>query len=60
MDRTTRISAPVFQFTTDFIEVKPISNYLSSALTLSVLNDLLLNTHDYQPRARFLSDNVRS
>jgi hypothetical protein len=35
-DRTTRISASVFQFTTDFIEVKPISNYLSSALIIFI------------------------
>jgi hypothetical protein len=29
-------------------------------LPLSAMNDLLLNTPDYQPRARFLSDNARS
>lgn len=35
-DRTARISASVFQFTTDFVEVKPISNYLSLALIIFI------------------------
>jgi hypothetical protein len=32
MDRTTQITASIFQFTTDFIEVKSIRIYSSSAL----------------------------
>jgi hypothetical protein len=36
MDQTTRISASVFQFTTDFVEVKPNSNYLSLALIIFI------------------------
>jgi hypothetical protein len=35
-DRIKRISASLFQFTTDFVEVKPISNYLSLALIIFI------------------------
>jgi hypothetical protein len=35
-DRIKWISASLFQFTTDFVEVKLISNYLRSALIIFV------------------------
>jgi hypothetical protein len=54
-DRTTRISASIFQFTTDFVEVKPISNYLSSALIIFICFEWFTTKYSWLSTSRKIS-----